>query len=504
VGMKTKTKDQLIRELDEASRTIRGYEEAERYRRRDERDGSAPERKLRGGLYIVQDGKFRHINHYVLKISGYSREELIGRDPMNFVHPDDRRMVMENTKKHLRGDHPVSCVFRFVAKDGAIRWIDEIVRKTKYEGKTAILGNVAEVTERVASREKQEELETIEASILAAIPHAVIGLRDRRITFTNNGVKTVFGWDEDELIGKSIRILYRTDTDYEKMAGLYSKLKRRRTAGDEVSCRRKDGTDIECRVNASRIGDSLEDKQIVITYEDVTEQERAKEELEYSRQQLRDLSVHLQSLRERESARIARELHDELGQLLTALNMDLVMLERKIPPGQIDLVKRAESSIKLVGMTMNGLKRICMDLRPGMLDHLGLPAAIRWQTEEFQKRSGIQSRLSIKPEEFSVSSDLSTTLFRIFQETLTNIMRHSEATEVVVHLKKTREKVELVVSDNGKGISPEDRHKINSFGLIGMRERVYYCGGTVSISGRPGRGTTVKVDIPFQKSGDRK
>ena len=501
--MKNKTKEQLIKELSETRQTIRVYEEAERYQRREGDMNGAPGSKLRGGLYIVQNGKFRHVNHYVLDISGYSREELIGKDPMNFIHPDDRMMVMKNTKKNLRGDRRSPFEFRVVAKDGAIHWVDAIVSKTKYEGKAAILSNVAEVTERVKSREKQEELETIEASILAAIPHAVIGLRDRRITFANNGVKTVFGWNEDELIGKSIRILYRTDKDYEKMAGLYSKLQRRKTAGDEVSCRRKDGTDIECRVNASRIGESLEAKRIVITYEDVTEQERAKEELEYSRQQLRDLSVHLQSLREKESARIARELHDELGQLLTALNMDLVMLGRKIPQDQTDLAKRADSSIKLVAMTMNALKRICMDLRPGMLDHLGLSAAMRWQAEEFQKRSGIQCGLSIDPEEISVSADLSTTLFRIFQETLTNIMRHAEATEVDVHLKKKSGKVVLIVRDNGKGISQEDRHKINSFGLIGMRERVYSCGGTVSISGRPGHGTTVKVDIPCEKSEDR-
>ena len=288
------------------------------------------------------------------------------------------------------------------------------------------------------------------------------------------------------------------------MAELYSKLKRRKTVGTEFPCRRKDGADIECMVSASRTGESLKEKNIVITYEDITEREKAKNELEHSREQLRNLSIHLQSAREKESARIARELHDELGQLLTALNMDLVMLGKKIPRDQVALIERAESSIKLVDMTMNTLKRIYMDLRPGMLDHLGLPAAVRWQAEEFQKRSGIKCRLIIEPEEISIDTDLSTTIFRIFQETLTNIMRHSEATKVNVSLKGTKGNIDLVVRDNGKGITEAKLSKINSFGLIGIRERAYSWGGTVMISGQTGRGTTVKVHIPYEKNGDRR
>jgi PAS domain S-box-containing protein len=465
---------------------------------------SALENIVRAGIYIVQDGKFRFVNHYASQFLGYSREDIIGQNSMDFVHPDDREMVIGNVRKMLTGERHTSYEFRTIAKDGSIHWIEEIVRPTQYEGRVAVLGNIMEVTEKVESREKRKELETIEASILAAIPHAVIGLKDRRIIFANDGVQSVFGWKVDELIGKSTRILYRTEGDYEKMDGLYSRLEQQKTVLTEFPCRHQDGTDIECMVSASRIGESLTKKNIVITYEDITERDRAKKELEQSREQLRNLYAHLQSVREKERTRIARELHDELGQLLTALNTDLIMLQKKIPEKEVALLEKTDVMVKLIDMTMKTLKRIYMDLRPGMLDHLGLVAAIRWQIEEFKKRSGIGCSIITEPDEMSLDDDLSTAIFRIFQETLTNILRHAEATKVNVRLKKTKTFVDLVVRDNGQGVGEEELAKTDSFGLIGIRERAIALGGTAQIWGEQGSGTTVKVRIPLNERRGRK
>jgi PAS domain S-box-containing protein len=494
----------LIAELTEARRKIAEHEGALKDREIEVGYYSALENIVRAGIYIVQDGKFRFVNHYASKFLGYAREDIIGQNAIDFVHPDDREMVVGNAKKMLSGNRHSSYEFRSIASDGSIHWIEEIVRPTQYEGRAAVLGNVMEVTERVESREKQKELETLEASILAAIPHAVIGLKDRRIIFANDGVQSVFGWKEEELTGKNTRILYRTEEDYEEMAGLYSRLEEQETVLTEFPCRRKDGTDIECMVSASRIGESLTKKNIVITYEDITEREKANKELEQSREQLRNLYAHLQSVREKERTRIARELHDELGQLLTALNTDLIMLQRKIPEKEVALLEKTDAMVKLIDMTMNTLKRIYMDLRPGMLDHLGLVAAIRWQMEEFRKRSGIGCSIIAEPDEISLDADLSTTIFRVFQETLTNILRHAEATNVNVRLKKTQKYVDLVVRDNGKGMREEELTKADSFGLIGIRERAIALGGTAEISGEKGRGTTVKVRIPLNQRGGRK
>ncbi len=235
----------------------------------------------------------------------------------------------------------------------------------------------------------------------------------------------------------------------------------------EFTCRRKDGTDVDCMITASRIGESLKEGNIVITYQDITDLNRAKTEVEQSRERLRNLAAHLESAREKERTRIARDLHDELGQLLTALNTDLVLLMNSVPPGQADLMKKAEDSLNLVELTMQTVKRIYMDLRPGMLDHLGLAVAIEWLAQDFQKRTGIKCTVSIDPGELQLDADMSFSIYRIVQETLTNISRHAEASRVTISLRQSADRVELVVRDNGKGITQEQLAKPNSYGLLG-------------------------------------
>jgi signal transduction histidine kinase len=172
-----------------------------------------------------------------------------------------------------------------------------------------------------------------------------------------------------------------------------------------------------------------------------------------------------------------------------------------VPPGQDDLMKKAEDSVNLVEMTMQTVKRIYMDLRPGMLDHLGLAVAIEWLAQDFQKRTGIKCAVSIDPEELRLDADMSFSIYRIVQETLTNISRHAEASRVTISLKQSADRVELVVRDNGKGITQEQLAKPNSYGLLGIRERAYHWGGEAVISGKKGQGTTVKVSIPLMEKG---
>jgi PAS domain S-box-containing protein len=450
------------------------------------------------GLYVVKDGKFLFVNRHAAKYAGYSQRELVGKKSISLVHPDDREKVRENTMRMLRNNSYAPYEFRVITKSGAIRWIMEAVTLIPYEGTRAVLGNSMDITELMEAQKKVAELKALETSFLEAIPHAVIGLQERRIIFANDGVESVFGWKANELIGQSVVVLYRNESERREIAKrLYSTLKRQRTFSTEFPCRRKDGRDIECLISASRIGDSLKHRNIVITYEDITESKRAKYELEKSRKQLRNLSAHLESAREEERTRIARELHDELGQMLTALNMDIVMLNKKIPCDNAYLREKTDSMASLVSMTMQTLKKIYMDLRPGMLDHLGLTAAMGWQAEEFEKRTGIECDISFIPEDFEVHPDLSTAIFRIFQETLTNVSRHADATAVTINLRNRNGGIELMVKDNGRGISDDQLSKPDSYGLIGIAERAYHWGGNVSIAGRKNQGTTVKVSIPF-------
>jgi len=230
-----------------------------------------------------------------------------------------------------------------------------------------------------------------------------------------------------------------------------------------------------------------------------TSHRRTEEELKNSHEQLRNLSIHLQSVREEERTRIAREIHDQLGQALTALKIDFSWLNNRLPKNQKSLLEKIESMSKLVDMTIQMVRRISSELRPGILDDLGLAAAIEWQAEEFQDRTGIKCEIALEPEDIILDQDCSTTIFRIFQEAITNVVRHANATEVKISLEKEAGKLMLEVKDNGKGITEEQISDPKSFGLIGIRERAHFWGGEVVISGVRDKGPTVTVSIPLIK-----
>jgi signal transduction histidine kinase len=222
----------------------------------------------------------------------------------------------------------------------------------------------------------------------------------------------------------------------------------------------------------------------------------ANEALESSREQLRSFAAHLESVREEERARIAREIHDELGQALTALRIDLTRLASKPPADQADILQRAGEMLGIVDATIQSVRRISTELRPGLLDDLGLVAAIEWQTQEFESRTGIRCQLSVAGMDFALDRALGTTLFRIVQEALTNVARHAGATRVKVSLDGGGDRLRLAVRDNGRGISGAALTDRRSLGLMGMRERVKLRGGTLTITSPRGRGTTIVVEIP--------
>ena len=230
---------------------------------------------------------------------------------------------------------------------------------------------------------------------------------------------------------------------------------------------------------------------------DITESKRLENELKNSREELRSLSAHLQSVREEERRCIASEIHDELGQVLTTLKLDLSWLKTRLAKESNQLSTSVQSMSDLVDKTIESVQRISSELRPGVLDHLGLSDAIEWLAGEVCGRKGLQYDIIIEPEDIELDQNRSIAIFRIFQEALTNIVRHAQATMVEVHLKKGRSVLTLEVKDNGIGIPAEKLSDHNSYGLIGIRERARYLGGDARILGIPGSGTTVDVNIPL-------
>jgi PAS domain S-box-containing protein len=223
---------------------------------------------------------------------------------------------------------------------------------------------------------------------------------------------------------------------------------------------------------------------------------RETERLARSTEQLRELSARLQTVREEERTRISRSIHDELGQALTGLKMDIAWLQRHLNSPQSALLVKTHAMSDLIDTTIQTVRRISTELRPGILD-LGLVAAIEWQLQEFQTRTGIESKLVSHVEETALDADGSTTAFRILQEILTNVVRHAQATQVEVMIEETDAFLTLQVHDNGRGITKSERYAPKSIGLLGMRERARLRGGEVHFYGTPGRGTTVVVQLPL-------
>ena len=199
---------------------------------------------------------------------------------------------------------------------------------------------------------------------------------------------------------------------------------------------------------------------------------------------------------------IAREIHDELGQVLTVMKIQLSLLGNKLNPEQIALKEKIEILTKLIDQSVESVQKISAKLRPTILDELGLNAAIEWQTEEFEKLTNIKCSLLLPKDDLKLTSNKSTAIFRIFQEALTNIARHSEADKVIISLITNQNNLNLEITDNGKGISTEQIKDLKSFGIHGMEERALIFGGQVTLDGFSGKGTKVKVEIPIDQGKD--
>ncbi len=459
-----------------------------------------------GVAYLDKDGKTMLINEEFTTITGYTHEDVPTlRDWFHLAYPlkeyramiintlksDDERVY--NNKIFQNKFHKAFFqTFKVTCKDGTIKEIE--FRPTALEdGGTIVM--MADITERKRIHELLETAVSEWRTTFDAISDAV-SLLDRRgiIRRCNDAMIKMVRKPFGEVINRTCwEVLYGV----EKMPARCPFASMLATHARQSEVILKDNRWLNISIDPL-----LDDKGNLIggvhIASDITERMRADEELQSSREQLRNLTTYLESVREQERTNIAREIHDELAQALTALKMDLSWLYNKLQRDQIPLIEKTRSMGKLIDDTIRTVKRISAELRPGVLDDLGLVAAIEWQAEEFQNRTGINCRVNVDPDELAVDQERSTAIFRIFQETLTNVARHARATKVTVSLVNKTASLKLRVADNGVGISERQILDSKSFGLIGMRERVHLWGGRVVIKGRRGKGTTVEVDLPHK------
>ena len=358
-----------------------------------------------------------------------------------------------------------------------------------------------DISERLQAEDRNSRLAARLAGLLDSAMDAIITVDDQqRIVLYNRASEKIFGWTSEEAIGGSLEKLLP-----ERFRGNHGAHLRRfdrtgissRRMGDGTVLYglRSNGEEFPMEASISQL-DTPEGKLFTVILRDITERIRAQEELS-------SFAAEAHAIREGEKSRIARELHDELAQSLTALKMDTIWLRDNAPAQPERAVAKLGEMVSMLDTTVAATRRIAADLRPLLLDDLGLAPAIEWLAHTFTQRTGVPCEVSVD-DELELEEPYATAVFRIVQESLANVGKHAHATEAAVVIARTGQSVMLEVRDNGQGFSTAAPRKPHSLGLMGLRERAQLLKGTVAIDSRPGKGTRVQVRIPVQESGASK
>jgi PAS domain S-box-containing protein len=461
-------------------------------------------------IFLSQADRFIYANPAAEAVTGYGAEEIVTKRLWDVIHPESHAGVKERMRARARGErvaprHEV----KIRTKQGAERWVDYSIGLIETDGQPTAILTAFDSTERkqaeTALRLSEERFSRVFRE--SGTPMGVVRLRDGCVLEANAAWGASVGLDPQAVIG-------RTSEDI----GLYfsgiepSSLVSRLVAGEAVR-------DVEVRMHLKQGGAPIE-RIILISgvpivfdgepcvlwgHQDITALKQTEAELRASREQLRNLAARLQTLREENRAHFAREIHDELGQALTSLKMELRWLDRMLADEPQNARGKVASMLDLVSATINNVRRIATELRPGILDDFGLVAALEWQTQEFAARTGLACRLVNQTgdeDDLPLDRDQATALFRIVQESLTNVARHAGASRTIVRLTRTGDRLILKVRDNGRGITSAESGNVRSLGLLGMRERAQMFGGSFDIHGEPGKGTTVTLRMPLEAANE--
>ena len=508
----------VIREEGEVSRNKEGHavqvsgtvqditerwQAEDAHRRSEERFRATFEQAPVGICELTFEGAFARVNPRLCAFLGYSSDELQARSFMDVTYPDDVAPSLALIAELSAGKRDsVGLDKRYIHKDGHVLWAHSTVSLIREPEDGKPCGLIA-ITEDISARRAAEERLRFQADMLDSVGEAVIATKpDGTLIYWNRYAESLYRWRKEEALGRNVVDLLapagpRRQASEDAMARLSAG---QRTSG-EYLLRRSDDSTFEAFASATPIINSKGEVEAVIgVSNDISERKDVQRQLAESEAQLRALTARLQRLREEERTRIAREIHDELGQMLTGLKLDLRWVQHRLEAldtkGAKPITERVVAGMELTGSIIKAVQAIAADLRPSVLDTFGLAPALEFEASRFERRTGIQCAIDRPAEIQPLSADVTTALFRIFQECLTNVARHSEASRVDVFLEVPGGDAHLVVQDNGIGITNLPRAAAGSLGIVGIRERVGLLNGTVSFSSDRGEGTRVEVRIP--------
>jgi PAS domain S-box-containing protein len=457
------------------------------------------------------DGTVDFLNQRWMDYAGLSLEQYV-QDPTRPVHPEDLPRVMEKWRRNMAAGEPNEDEMRLRRADGEYRWF--LVRNAPLRD---VHGNVVkwygssidiEDRKQTEGKLKHSELQLAQAQRLAHVGSWDWDLRTNKVTWSDE-LYRIFGLEPGTIMvaGDAMSFIHPDDQALVRST-VKGAIANKERYSFYYRVLRPDGTERIVHSRGSVLTDGRgEPIRVFGATQDVTELRQAENDLKATAEQLRALSASLQSAREQESTRIARELHDELGGALTALRWGLeevggVISEATESTQLSALRKKIETMTTLTGTTLDTIRRLASELRPMALDELGLVEAAEWQSRQFQTRTGIAVEYECSQEKVDLNSEQSTAVFRILQEALTNVLRHAQATKVTITVKQESGEFFLAIRDNGKGITESEKSGLHSLGLLGMRERAHLIGAQIDIAGIEGKGTLVTMRIPINESSE--
>jgi PAS domain S-box-containing protein len=451
---------------------------------------------FRMGILRIRDGVVLEVNDSWTKETGFSRNEIINQPIFTLSSSMDDGFA-EKIREVLTAGEPVTNMeMRFKTKDGRAMIANTSAVIIDLDGEPCYLWAANDITERKHAEEALKASESRFSIAFNSNPMlaSISELEGGVFLAVNDSFVALTGYSREEAVGHTALELNLWPNPEDRRRVMEKLKKERRVRDFEASIRLKNG---EKRILLLSIEKIELDGQVCLLHvaDDITLRKRAE-------QALRALSARLHSAREEEGTRIAREIHDELGGALTGLKWDLEKIDKTLN-GLADGLQLTEvrnrigSMTTLIETTITTVRRIAAELRPGVLDDLGLVAAIEWQIEQFQSRSGLKCHWTNNAQEIELDREKATAVFRILQEILTNVLRHAGATNVYVKLGRTKHYFEVEVKDDGRGITESQRLNSRSLGLLGMKERALLVGGDVRVTGKEGAGTTVVVRVPL-------